>query len=308
MLIQNFLERTAARIPDKVALICGDERLTYAEIDAMANRLAAALRDMGVRRGDRVGILLNNTVACVISIFAVLKADGVFVVVNHSTKRDKLVYILNNCNASVLVTEPRSLTDAPDGFDTEVPSLNGIVVCGGCPGGTIGKRIRANSFDAIQKEFPSTKLPSVNIDCDLACLIYTSGTTGEPKGVVCDHDNMVFVANSVIEYLRNVESDVVMNVLPLSFSYGLYQVLMTFKFGGTLVLEKSFAFPAQVLKLMEKERVTGFPGVPTIFAAMLRSDLDQYDLSSLRYLTNAAELLKAAERRTTAEIRQLLAA
>jgi amino acid adenylation domain-containing protein len=291
MLIQNFLERTAARIPDKVALICGDERLTYAEIDAMANRLAAALRDMGVRRGDRVGILLNNTVACVISIFAVLKADGVFVVVNHSTKRDKLVYILNNCNASVLVTEPRSLTDAPDGFDTEVPSLNGIVVCGGCPGGTIGKRIRANSFDAIQKEFPSTKLPSVNIDCDLACLIYTSGTTGEPKGVVCDHDNMVFVANSVIEYLRNVESDVVMNVLPLSFSYGLYQVLMTFKFGGTLVLEKSFAFPAQVLKLMEKERVTGFPGVPTIFAAMLRSDLDQYDLSSLRYLTNAAAAL-----------------
>jgi len=88
-----------------------------------------------------------------------------------------------------------------------------------------------------------------------------------------------------------VESDVVLDVLPLSFDYGLYQVLMTFAFGGTLVLEPSFAYPAEVLKTMERERVTGFPGVPTIFAMLARMDLAPYDLSSLRYITNTAAAL-----------------
>jgi acyl-CoA synthetase (AMP-forming)/AMP-acid ligase II len=111
---------------------------------------------------------------------------------------------------------------------------------------------------------------------------------------MCDHGNVAFVAGSIIEYLQNVESDVVLNVLPLSFSYGLYQVLMTFKFGGTLVLEQSFAYPVDTLRTIARERVTGFPGVPTIFATLVRMDLASYDLSSIRYMTNAAAALPIA--------------
>jgi len=106
-----------------------------------------------------------------------------------------------------------------------------------------------------------------------------------------DHSNVLFAASSIIEYLENVEDDIVINVLPFSFDYGLYQLLMVFKFGGRLVLERSFAYPAAVLKRMEEERVTGFPGVPTIFAILLQMDLSPYDLSSLRYLTNTAAAL-----------------
>jgi acyl-CoA synthetase (AMP-forming)/AMP-acid ligase II len=83
----------------------------------------------------------------------------------------------------------------------------------------------------------------------------------------------------------------VIDVLPLSFDYGLYQLLMVFKFGGTLVLERSFAYPAAVLQRMQQERVTGFPGVPTIFAILLQMDLGLYDLSSLRYISNTAAAL-----------------
>jgi long-subunit acyl-CoA synthetase (AMP-forming) len=92
----------------------------------------------------------------------------------------------------------------------------------------------------------------VNIDLDLACLIYTSGTTGDPKGVMSDHSNVVFATGSIIQYLHNVEEDIVIDVLPLSFDYGLYQLLMTFRFGGTLVLERGFAYPAQILKRIEQ--------------------------------------------------------
>lgn len=108
---------------------------------------------------------------------------------------------------------------------------------------------------------------------------------------MCDHGNVVFAANAIISYLENTPDDIVINVLPLSFDYGLYQLLMTFRFGGRLVLEQSFAFPALTLEQIQRERVTGFPGVPTVFALLLRIDLSPYDLSSLRYLTNTAAAL-----------------
>ena len=102
MLVQEFLENSADRTPDKVGLICDGHRLTYAEMEAQANRLARALTAHGLERGERVALYLPNSVELVISIFAALKAGGVFVVVNHSTKRQKLGYILNNCHKVIL--------------------------------------------------------------------------------------------------------------------------------------------------------------------------------------------------------------
>jgi long-chain acyl-CoA synthetase len=254
-LVHEFLEHSAARTPDKIALVCDGQRLSYAALDAMANRLANALRARGVGRGDRVALYLPNSVELVVGIFAILKAGGTFVVVNSTTKHDKLVYMLGNCRASALIGLARQ-TQLIAQVIEQVPSLHTAVLVG-----------------------------------DLACLIYTSGSTGDPKGVMSDHSNVVFAAGSIIQYLGNVEEDVVIGVLPLSFDYGLYQLLMTFKFGGTLVLEKGFTYPAAVLKRIEQERVTGLPGVPTIFAVLLQMDLSPYDLSSLRYITNTAAAL-----------------
>jgi acyl-CoA synthetase (AMP-forming)/AMP-acid ligase II len=106
------------------------------------------------------------------------------------------------------------------------------------------------------------------------------------------HLNMVSVAHSITTYLENNENDVIIDMLPLSFDYGLYQILMGFKTGGTVVLEKSFAYPYQIMQTMIKEKVTGLPGVPTIFAILLQmKDIDKYNLSSLRYITNTAASL-----------------
>ncbi len=292
MLVQHFLENSAGRLPEKVALVCNGQRFTYGEIDSMANRLANALSTMGVGRGDRVCIFLNNCVETVVSIFAVLKASAVFVVVNSTTKADKLQYILNNCRASALIAPAEgTLQDLNVGGEGAVPSLKGIVLCGTPVLADISGRKGWFTFDAIQKRSSPERLKCASIDLDLACLIYTSGTTGDPKGVMSDHSNVVFASGSIIEYLQNKEDDIVINVLPLSFDYGLYQLLMVFRFGGTLVLEKSFAYPAAMLELMARERVTGFPGVPTMYAVLVNMDLSSYDLSCLRYLTNTAAAL-----------------
>lgn len=290
MLVQDFLQNSAERFPDKTALVCDGRRLTYAEIEAHANRLAHALTAHGVGRGDRVAVYLPNSVEAVIAIFGTLKAAGTFVVVNHTTKRDKLAYILDNCRATALFTSDRNARLAAE-VGEAVPSLKLTVLSGKRAAAAAAKENTLYAFDDFLAAYPATRPACPTIDQDLACLIYTSGTTGDPKGVMSGHNNVVFASGSIIQYLENRPDDIVINVLPLSFDYGLYQLLMVFRFGGTLVLERSFAYPAAILTKMVAERVTGFPGVPTIFAILLQMDLSAYDLSSLRYITNTAAAL-----------------
>jgi long-chain acyl-CoA synthetase len=290
MLVQDFLQNSAERFPGKTALICDDQRLTYTEVEAQANRLAHALVAHGVKRGDRVVVYLPNSVEAVIAIFGILKAAGTFVVVNPTTKQDKLTYILNNCRATALLTTDRNARLASK-IDAAVPSLKFTVLSGQRAAAAASEGDTLYTFDDLLAAYPATRPPCPTIDQDIACLIYTSGSTGDPKGVVEGHNNVVFASGSIIQYLENTADDIVINVLPLSFDYGLYQLLMVFRFGGTLVLEKSFAYPAAILKKMETERVTGFPGVPTVFAILLQMDLSYYDLGSLRYLTNTAAAL-----------------
>jgi long-chain acyl-CoA synthetase len=289
MLVQNFLQNCAAARPEKVALVCGGQRFTYAQLEIMTNRLANALRERGVRRGDRVALYLNNSVESVVAMFGVLKAGGVFVAINRAMKADKLVYVLNNCQAVALIADARGLAHGVgDRLLAEGGSIRSVVVCGNKTWQSANHEPRWANFASIQAKASAERPPCVNIDLDLACLIYTSGTTGESKGVMCDHSNVVFVTDSIVAYLKNADTDVVLNVLPMAFSYGLYQLMATFRVGGTLVLEESFAFPAAILQKLAQERVTGFAAVPTIYSILLGMDLKSVDLSALRYLTNAA--------------------
>ncbi len=289
MLVQDFLHHSACRFPDKVALVCVGNRLTYAQLENAANHLAHRLQNLGVARGDRVAIHLPNSVEAIVGLFAVLKAGAVFVVINRATKPDKLTFILNNCRATALITDARAINQGLGvRVLAEVNSLRGVIVCGGQGMGAPADDLRFQNFVLNPRTNPVASPCPQTIDLDLACLIYTSGTTGEPKGVMCDHSNVVFITQSIVEYLKNTDRDIVLNVLPLSFSYGLYQLMATLFTGGTLVLEDSFAFPIAVLQKMSQERVTGFAGVPTIYSIILGMDLSVFDLSSLRYLTNAA--------------------
>jgi len=275
MQVQEFLERSARRRPDKTALVCEGERVTYAALDAQANGLAHALRDAGVCRGDRVAVFLDNSVEAVVALFAILKADGVVVMINPTTKADKVLYILNNCRAAALISGGRRLAAVADRL-AELCARPALL----------------SAAPAAGRQ-ASAPPPTRGIDADLAALIYTSGSTGRPKGVMASHLNVVTVAASITTYLENTEDDVIIDVLPLSFDYGLYQVLMGLKIGGTVVLERSFTYPYAVIDRIVRERVTGFPIVPTISAILLQLDLGRFDFGSLRYITNTAAALPA---------------
>ncbi|MEW6417389.1 MAG: AMP-binding protein [Nitrospirota bacterium] len=304
-LVNNFLEYSAQRTPDKVALIHQDNRLTYAEIDSMANRLAAALIDVGIERGDRVAVYMDNSIEAVVSIFAALKAGAAFMVINHTTKTEKLEYILNNSRAKALLIQGIR-ADVVRGINC--PHLKNIISTNSTNQLINQSTIQLFNHSTIQpfnqnnllcipyekivNSGANKAITSKCIDLDLASIIYTSGSTGWPKGVMLSHLNMLSAAHSITTYLENTEDDIIINVLPMSFDYGLYQILMSFKIGGTVILEKSFTYPYQVIDTMVKERVTGFPGVPTIFAILLRlKDINKYNLNSLRYITNTAAAL-----------------
>lgn len=224
-LVQEFLERSAVKFPDKIALVCGDERLTYSEIEDRANRLANGLRNKGIQRGDRVALFLPNSVELAVSIFAVLKCDAIFVVVNSTTKLDKLIYILNNCEVSALILSSSQMP-LSEKISNSCPSIRFFVLTGGS--GFLADYQKFLVWEEVLDSSSAERIPSKNIDLDLACLIYTSGSTGEPKGVMSDHSNIIFAVNSITSYIGNTADDVVINVLPLSFDYGLYQLFMVF--------------------------------------------------------------------------------
>jgi amino acid adenylation domain-containing protein len=270
MQIQQFLEDSARRLPDKTALICDGRRLTYAALDAYANGMAHALADAGIKRGDRIAIQLENSVDTVVAIFGVLKAGAVFVMINPTTKADKVRYILADCAAAAFVADARRLAATGDRLADLSPPPRLV----------------------LPSSVTNAAPPAVGgIDVDLAALIYTSGSTGRPKGVMATHLNIVSAATSITTYLANTEDDIIINVLPLSFDYGLYQVLMTCKVGATIVLERSFTYPYAIMDRIVQERVTGFPIVPTIAAILLQLDLARFDLCHLRYMTNTAAAL-----------------
>lgn len=292
MQVEEFLERSAQRTPYKTALVCQQRRLNYRELEEQSNQLAHALLEQGVARGDRVAIYLENSVEAVLSIFAVLKAGAVFLVVNPTTKTDKLAYILNNCRAVALITDSRK-SAALETSRADLPFLNTVFVAG--MNSTLANEasLKTFSLESIFHGARFSKLPPAkkSIDIDLAALIYTSGSTGKPKGVMLTHLNIVSAATSITAYLENTPDDVILNVLPLSFDYGLYQVLMAFQVGATIVLERSFTYPYAVIENLVREKVTGFPLVPTISAILLQLNLQEFDFSSLRYITNTAAAL-----------------
>ena len=291
MQLEEFLEHSASRSPDKLALVVGDQRMTYRELDAQANALAHSLIQLGIRRGDRVVVCLHNSVASVLSIFGILKAGGVFVVLGSGVKLDRLLYKLGNSRAIALIVSPRRLGEVC-GAAPRLEHLKTIIVAGPLPEERFPASLNIVSFEKCVAEGDrSCHPPKQNIDTDLAALIYTSASTGSSKGVMLTHLNMVTAATSITTYLENREDDVILNVLPLSFDYGLYQVLMGSKVGATVILEKSFAYPHGMLEKISKERVTGFPIVPTIAAMLLEMDLDTYYFSSLRYVTNTGAAL-----------------
>ena len=290
---QPFFD-TVARLPNKVALVCDGQRHTYTELATHVKQLSERLTDFGLKRGDRIALFLDNSVELVAGLLAASSIGAVFMPINGLTRQEKLAYLLNDARASALIThavlQPTWLGALAANSSVHVC----LVVGGDNDADCIEPRCQRYPQPYQQHQplhgsaWPHAEYAAVG-ETELASIIYTSGSTGEPKGVMLTHLNMMSALCSVMAYLHVREDDIIMCVLPLAFGYGLYHWLLAANTGATLILESSFAFPLKVVQQMAAERATFFPGVPTIFSQLLNvKGLDQFDLSALRVITNAA--------------------
>lgn len=281
--LYDYLVRSAANFPDKIALVYGSKNYTYSQLNAMTDNIAKHLKFRGLQRGDRVVSCIGNCVETVLVFWATLKAGGVISVINPELPIAKIAYIVKDSQCKFLILPP---IIARELFSETYTNLNEIIAV------ELNHKLAllVNSIykltDFVDDSQAQLKLDRA-LDIDLASIIYTSGSTGEPKGVMLTHRNMITATESINAYLTNHKNDVILCALPMSFDYGLYQMIMAFSAGAKLVLERDFYLPLRFLKLIEDEKVTALPGVPSMFS-ILGENIGRfkYDLSSVRYVTN----------------------
>jgi long-chain acyl-CoA synthetase len=270
--IAEDLSRNAARDPDRVAVIVGERQVSFGELDGLADRLAAGLRERGVQRGDRVAIMLPNGIDAVVAIEGTLRAGAAIMPINPTAKHERVSDLLQRSEAAMLFCDPERAREAEQAVAAvgEVPWFSNLEEVSG--------------DGAATRDSPG--------DEDLAALMHTSGSTGGPKGVMHCHGGLGFVTDSIIEYLEITPEDRILNLLPLSFGYGLTHLLICMRSGATLVLEPGVGLPGKVVKLLEDREITGLPGVPTVFQMLLTlRGLAQRPLPHLRFLTSAGAAL-----------------
>lgn len=282
------------RHPERVAIVGDDRRIAYAAFWDEAQRFARALRARGLRAGDRVAILLPNRIEAAVACYGCWLAGGIAAPLNAQARsRDFQTWLLH-CDARHVVHE-HSHTDAVEAIAAidgsgDRPPLQRWPVSAEHP-----LCAPANDDDAPRPagiardpRSPETISPDGIAPDDIAVILYTSGTTGAPKGVSLTHGNLLANAEAVIRYLQLEAQDSVLSILAFYYAYGASVLHTHLLSGACVVLAQNLLFPHLLMDTIARERITGFSGVPSTYALLLeRVKLSDYDLSSLRYLTQA---------------------
>jgi amino acid adenylation domain-containing protein len=274
----------AARLYQARPFIAGSNPLTYGEAASQARRIAAWLQNQGVKRGDRVMLVTANRPEVALLAFAVARLAAIFVVINNAIKSHGLKQILEQCEPSVVVLDETTLALANDVTGAKL-------VC-------IGNSKPANahfSFAEILQTSDPGPQRFPGIDLDPVCLLFTSGSTGKPRGVTLSHDNIRFVVAAIQERLQYQPGDTIGVFLPLSFDYGLYQIFLAAQAGASIFIGRPEMIGPEILKILAAQRISVLPGVPTLFAAMLKMlERSLQPLPHLRAVTNTGDKLPRA--------------
>jgi acyl-CoA synthetase (AMP-forming)/AMP-acid ligase II len=275
--IGSWPTRRAFLSGDRTALIAGERRITYTELDRRTDQLARAFRAEGVRRGDRVAGLLFNSPAFLETMLATAKLGAVFVPMNLRLSPAEVTYLLADSGADLFVYSAPLAPVARAALTGEGVRVRTRVVVGGEPADG------ESEFEQLLASGDPRALGTDVDGSDLSCLMYTSGTTGRPKGAMLTHDNHLWNVVNTLSFGRGLrESDVTVTVAPMFHIGGLgVHTLPLLYVGGTNLLLPSFD-PAQTLEAMARERATVQFMVPAMWAALMAvPDFDRHDLSAL---------------------------
>jgi len=307
-LIHHFLENSADTNPEKEAVVHGNQRFSYLEIEKKANQIANWLLTSSISKGDRVAILLKNSIEYICSYYGVLKTGGIVVPLNTGLESQELKQMLRDCSPRALITENYFSKIIHELSAKQTSPLFKFLAI--ADGDKIPKDIKLSNlshdtFPTIYQNYSHSRPEVKIIDQDLSSIIYTSGSTGRPKGVMLTHLNIVTNTSSIISYLHLTQKDRCLAVLPFYYVYGKTLLNTHFMVSGTVIIDNRFTFPNAVLKTMVKEQATGFSGVPSTYSILLnKSSIAKMSFPTLRYLTQAGGHMSAEAKKRLLKIFQ----
>ena len=281
-LLPELIARAAERDAAAPALTYGKTTLNYGELQESVSRFASGLIGLGLARGERVAIYLEKRFETVIASFGAPAAGGVFVPLNPLLKPEQVGYIMRDCNVRVLVTSPERLALLQETLPA-CHDLRHVVVLDAAEALPMLGSLNVLRWSTLlaAPSAPGHRL----IDTDVVGILYTSGSTGKPKGVVLSHRNMMAGAKSVASYLENHAGDTLLAALPLSFDAGFSQLTTAFHVGARVVL-LNYLLPRDVIKAIEREKVTGLTAVPPLYIQLTQLAWPESITGHLRYFAN----------------------
>jgi amino acid adenylation domain-containing protein len=298
--LQQLLSKSAKRFPAKSAVWARNRSITYRELDERSNQLAHLLRQSGLRKGDRVGLFFPKCVESIVSMFAIVKAGGVYVPLDPQAPADRVGYIIGNCGIKVLITQDerrRSLDAATR------ESLATCIVIDEAKHSGNGTGVTPWSALA---EYPSSHAPAVTLtETDLAYILYTSGSTGRPKGVMITHQNALTFVEWCADKFQITDKDRLSNHAPLHFDLSVFDVYNAIEAGATvyLVTEEIALFPTTLAKFIETQQISVWYSVPSaLVLLLLHADLKAEKLSNLRTILFAGEVFPMKYLKQLAEL------
>ncbi|MBE7942528.1 MULTISPECIES: acyl-CoA synthetase [Ramlibacter] len=277
--IADLLHRTARRLPGKTGLICGATTWTFAEFDAVVDRVAAGLARLGVAHGSRVAVLARNSHGFAALRFALARLGAVMVPINFMLKAEEVAYILRHAQAGMLATDSglAALAREAAALDTAVTQF--VWLPSEDPTEPVAGMTSFDELAACTGPLPATPLQSF----DLAQIVYTSGTESSPKGAMLTHDAVIWQYASCAVDACITADDVMLHALPLYHCAQLDVFLGPAVYVGATSIVTAKPVPDNLLPLMQRWRINSFFAPPTVWIALLRSpQFDTTDLSQLR--------------------------
>ncbi len=302
-LLHHGLERTAELRPDATAVVFAAERLSYAELDARASKLAGLLVELGVQPGDRVGLYLDKSIEAVVALYAVLKAGGAYVPLDAGSPVSRLVFVASNCGIRCLVSSRRRAEGwaglaAGSGVGTivvldadpgDVAAMGGVEVVG------------ADSLAAA----PELRVHPGTVSLDLAYILYTSGSTGTPKGVMLTHANALAFVGWAVRTFGVSGEDRVSSHAPFHFDLSVFDLFASSAAGAAMVLvpPEVSVFPSEVARFIDESKLTFWYSVPSVLSMLaLRGGLAAGAFPALRTVLFAGEVFPTKYLRTLMEL------
>ncbi|MBE9214579.1 long-chain-fatty-acid--CoA ligase [Plectonema cf. radiosum LEGE 06105] len=279
MNIAQNVERGCCLFPNKPAVIFEGKYLTYKHLNQMVNRAANALSELGMKRGERIGLFLPNIPEFIISYLAIQKIGAIAVSINISLQEDEVKFILDDCQATVLITTPQLYEKISQ---ADLPYLQHLLI-------TEGKSTAGISLDELMSKVSDEARAVIMERDEPAAILYTSGTTGFPKGATLSHGNVISNMYSMNHNCGMSSKDNILLFLPMFHCFGQNAIFNSaLNACATIVLHRSFE-PDTIINSVAEYDITMFFGVPTTFILLLEK-ASKTDLTANYYFSAAAGL------------------